>query len=137
MASVFFSKKDELNVLINLAAIDRFIDVKEVKLIHMIGKSNGISVEEIDEMIKNPKTVLNLSLITDDEKFEHLYYLILMMKSDGRVFKNEIDFCETIAHRLGYSKGVVGALSKHVYSDLTVHSNRKLLRQIAEKYLES
>ncbi|HCW07945.1 MAG TPA: hypothetical protein DGG95_11345 [Cytophagales bacterium] len=136
MASTFFSKKDELNVLVNLAAIDRFIDVKEVKLIHMIGKSNGISAEEIDEMIKNPKTVLNLSLITEDEKFEHLYYLILMMKSDGRVLKNEIDFCETIAQRLGYAKGVVGALSKHVYSDLAVHSNRKLLRQISEKYLE-
>src|SRR6267154_1544565 len=129
------SKKDELNVLINLAAIDMFIDVKEVKLIHMIGKANGITEAEVDAMIKNPVTITSLNLMTDDEKFEHLYYLITMMKSDGRVLKNEIDFCETIAHRLGYRKGVVGALSKLLYSDVAVHSNRKMLRQIAEKYL--
>jgi len=132
---MFFSKKDELNVLINLAAIDMFIDVKEVKLIHMIGKSNGMTEAEVDAMIKNPVVITNLGLMTDDEKFEHLYYLITMMKSDGRVLKNEIDFCETIAHRLGFDKGVVGALSKHIYSDVAVHSNRKLLRQIADKYL--
>ena len=131
---MFFSKKDELNVLINLAAIDRFIDVKEIKLIHMIGMSNGLSKQEIDEMIENPKTVTKLNLMTDDEKFEHLYYLITMMKSDGRVLKNEINFCETIAHRLGFGKGVVGAMSKHIYSDLSVHSDRDLLRTIADKY---
>ncbi len=132
---MFFSKRDELNVLINLAAIDMFIDVKEVKLIHMIGKANGMSHDEVETMIKNPVTITNLNLMTDDEKFEHLYYLITMMKSDGRVLRNEIDFCETIAHRLGYSKGVIGALSKHIYSDIAVHSNRKMLRLIAEKYL--
>ncbi len=132
---MFFSKKDELNVLINLAAIDMFIDVKEVKLIHMIGKSNGMSEAEVDAMIKNPVVITNLGLMTEDEKFEHLYYLITMMKSDGRVLKNEIDFCETIAHRLGFGKGVVGAMSKHIYSDVAVHSDRKMLRAIADKYL--
>jgi hypothetical protein len=132
---MFFSKKDELNVLINLAAIDMFIDVKEVKLIHMIGKSNGLTEAEVDAMIKNPVVITNLGLMTDDEKFEHLYYLITMMKSDGRVLKNEIDFCETIAHRLGFGKGVVGAMSKHIYSDVAVHSDRKMLRAIANKYL--
>ena len=132
---MFFSKKDELNVLINLAAIDMFIDVKEVKLIHMIGKSNGMTEAEVDAMIKNPVTITNLSLMTNDEKFEHLYYLITMMKSDGRVLRNEIDFCETIARRLGFSKGVVGAMSKHIYNDVAVHSDRKMLRKIADKYL--
>ena len=132
---MYFSKKDELNVLINLAAIDRFIDVKEVKLIHMIGKANGLTKKEVDEMITNPKTIVNLSLLSDDEKFEHLYYLILMMKSDGTVFKNEINFCETIAHRLGYRKEVVGAMSQHVYSELKVHGDRTQLREKADKYL--
>ncbi len=132
---MYFSKKDELNVLINLAAIDMFIDVKEVKLIHMIGKANGINAKEIDEMIENPKVITNLILMSEDEKFEHLYYLITMMKSDGRVLRNEIDFCETIAHRLGYSKGVVGAMSKHVYSDPSVHADRKMLREISDKYV--
>lgn len=131
-----FNKKAELNVLINLAAIDSIIDVKEVNLIHMIGKANGISRDEVDYMIQNPTTITKMDAMSDEEKFEHLYYLILMMKSDGRVLKNEIDFCETIAHRLGYKRGVIGAMSKHIYSDISVHSDRNLLQLVSDGYIE-
>lgn len=131
-----FNKKAELNVLINLAAIDSIMDAKEVALIHMIGKANGISVEEIDRMVATPQTILKLDDMTEDEKFEHLYYLVLMMKADGRVLRNEIDFCELIATRLGYKKGVIGSMSKHIYSDIAVHSDRQVLRMIAEQYAD-
>jgi hypothetical protein len=133
-ASMNFNKEAELNVLINLAAIDSIMDAKEVNLIHMIGKANGITKLDIDKMIASPQTILKLDDMTEDEKFEHLYYLVLMMKADGRVLRNEIDFCELIAVRLGYRKGVIGAISKHVYSDIAVHSDRQLLRMIAEQY---
>jgi hypothetical protein len=133
---MFFNKKAELNVLINLAAIDHIIDVKEVNLIHMIGKANGMTRDEVDFMIQNPTTITKMDAMSDEEKFEHLYYLILMMKSDGRVLKTEIDFCETIAHRLGYRRGVVGAMSQHIYSDITVHADRNLLQLVSEGYIE-
>lgn len=131
-----FNKKAELNVLINLAAIDSIMDVKEIKLVHMIGKANGFTLAEIEEMIESPKTITQLDSMTEDEKFEHLYYLILMMKSDGRVLRNEIDFCELIAHRLGYRKGVIGVMSKHIYSDVSVHSDRQLLRMLSDQYAD-
>jgi hypothetical protein len=136
LPTMHFNKKAELNVLINLAAIDRIIDVKEINLIHMIGKANGISSHEIDYMIENPTTITRMDAISDEEKFEHLYYLILMMKSDGRVLKTEIDFCETIAHRLGYKRGVIGAMSQYIYSDISVHSDRKLLRKVSDEFVE-
>jgi hypothetical protein len=133
---MYFNKKAELNVLINLAAIDHIIDVKEVNLIHMIGKANGMTKDEVDHMIQNPTTITKMDAMSDEEKFEHLYYLILMMKSDGRVLKTEIDFCETIAHRLGYKRGVVGALSKHIYSDISVHADRNLLQLVSDGYID-
>ena len=129
-----FNKRAELNVLINLAAIDSIMDVKELKLVHMIGKANGIPQEEIDQMISTPQTITRLDSMTEDEKFEHLYYLILMMKSDGRVLRNEIDFCEHIAQKLGYRKGVIATMSKHIYSDIAVHSDRQLLRMLSDQY---
>jgi hypothetical protein len=100
----------------------------------MIGKANGIDRPEVDSMIASPQTITRLDDMTEDEKSEHLYYLVLMMKADGRVLRNEIDFCELIAFRLGYNKGVIGAMSKHIYSDINVHSDRDLLRMIAEQY---
>lgn len=131
-----FDKKTELNVLINLAASDKNVSDKESKLIHAIGKANGISADEIKEMLQNPKPINNLSVLTNDEKFEHLYYLIQLMKMDGQVFRSEVVFCEQIAEKLGYKKAVVGEISQHVYSDPSITSDREMIKKKAEKFLK-
>jgi uncharacterized tellurite resistance protein B-like protein len=128
--------RDQLNILINLAASDSSIAEKEAKTIRVIGKANGIPAEEIETMLKNPKPIGNLSTLTEDQKFESLYYLVQLMKADGQVFKSEISFCESIAEKLGYKKSVVAELSSRIYSDPTVTSDRKLLMDRAHKFLK-
>jgi DnaJ-domain-containing protein 1 len=128
--------RDQLNILINLAASDNSVAEKEAKTIRVIGKANGISTEEIDQMLRSPKPIGDLSSYTEDQKFEALYYLIQLMKSDGQVFKSEINFCESIAEKLGYKKGVVGELSSRIYSDPSITSDRKLLMDKAHKFLK-
>ena len=128
--------KEQLNVLINLAASDSKVAEKEAKVIHMIGKANGLSREEVDQMITKPQPIGDLSTLTEDQKFENLYHLIQLMKSDGQVFKSEINFCEGIAERLGYKKGVVAELSSRIYSDPTITADRKLLIERAHKFLK-
>lgn len=132
---MLFNSKYELNVLINLAAIDHIIESKESNLIHLIGKANQISSEEIESMIKSPEPVSGFGIMTPDEKFDHLCYLIRMMKADGRVINDEIEFCETIAERLGFRKGVVRELSGHIYSDLIIHADKEHLRKMADKFI--
>lgn len=130
--------KEQLNVLIQLAASDNQVAEKEAKLIHMIGQSNGVTKEDIDEMLKNPgHPIGNLNTLTDDQKFEHLYHVVQLMKVDGQVFKSEIVFCEDIAARLGYKKGVIGELSSKIFSDPSITSDRDRLKQRAQKYLRS
>jgi uncharacterized tellurite resistance protein B-like protein len=128
--------KEQLNVLINLAASDSKVAEKESKVIHMIGKANGMTKEEIDNMLKIPKPIGDLSSFAEDQKFENLYHLIQLMKSDGQVFKSEIHFCEQIAEKLGYKKGVVAELSSRIYSDPTITADRKLLMDRAHKFLK-
>jgi len=132
-----FNTKAELNILINLAASDSNIGEREAKLIHMVGTANGMTREEVQSLIENPQPITQLGAMTSDEKFEHLYYLIQMMKMDGQVFKSEILFCEQIAEKLGYKKSVVGELSAHIYSDPSITADRGMLRKKAEKYLRS
>jgi uncharacterized tellurite resistance protein B-like protein len=127
--------KEQLNVLINLAASDSKVAEKEAKVIHMIGKANGMTKEEIDAMISKPKPIGSLDSFTEDQKFENLYHLIQLMKSDGQVFKSEIHFCEQVAEKLGYKKGVVAELSSRIYSDPTITADRKLLMDRAHKFL--
>jgi len=127
--------KEQLNILINLAASDSTVAEKEAKVIHMIGKSNGIPKDEIEKMLQAPQPIGDLSSLSEDQKFENLYYLIQLMKSDGQVFKSEVHFCEQIAEKLGYKKGVVGELSSRIYSDPTITADRNLLMERARKFL--
>lgn len=129
--------KEQLNVLIQLAASDSNVAEKEARLIKMIGVSNGVASEEVEEMLKNPtQPIGDLNTLTDDQKFEHLYQVVQMMKIDGQVFKSEIVFCEDIAARLGYKKGVIGELSSKIYSDPSITSDRDALKKKAQKYLK-
>jgi uncharacterized tellurite resistance protein B-like protein len=128
--------KEKLNMLINLASSDGSVGESESKTIYLIAKSNGLSKEEADEMMKNPKPMGDFSTLTEDQKFEYLYHIIQMMKSDGQVFKSEIHFCEQIAERLGYKKGVVAELSARIYSDPSITSDRKWLVERAHKFLK-
>lgn len=134
---MLFNSKFELNVLINLAAIDRIIEARESRLIHMIGKANQLTAAEIDEMIRRPEPIHGFGVMTQDEKFQHLCHLIRMMKADGQVINDEIDFCEVIAERLGYRKGVVRELSAHIYSDIAVTSDIELLQKKAVQYFKT
>jgi uncharacterized tellurite resistance protein B-like protein len=128
--------KEQLNVLINLAASDRNVAEKEAKTIHMIGRANGLSKEAVEEMLKNPMPIGDLSAFSEDQKFENLYHLIQLMKSDGQVFKSEINFCEEIAEKLGYKKGVVSELSSRIYSDPSITADRTMLMSRAHKFLK-
>jgi len=133
---MIFDKKAELNILINLAASDKNVAEREAKLIHTIGKANGISKEEVDNMLQNPQPIAAFTTLTPDQKFEHLYYLIQLMKMDGQVFRSEIIFCENIAEKLGYKKGVVAEISQHVYSDPSITADRNMIKAKADKFLK-
>ncbi len=128
--------KDQLNVLINLAASDNTVAEKEASVIYSLAKANGIAKEAVDEMLKKPHPIVSFDKFTEDEKFENLYHLIQLMKSDGQVFKSEIHFCEQIAEKLGYKKGVVAELSSRIYSDPSITADRKMLMDRAHKFLK-
>jgi len=128
--------KEQLNILINLAASDMTVGEKEAKILHIIGKANGLAKEEVDSMMKSPQPIGDLSNFTEDQKFENLYHLIQLMKADGQVFKSEIAFCEQMAEKLGYKKGVVSELSSRIYSDPTITSDRNMLIERARKFLK-
>jgi len=97
---------------------------------------NGMDDEAVDEVIKNPQPLEDLHLLSDDQKFEYLYSMVQLMKTDGQVFKSEISFCEKVAEELGYKSKVIGELSSRIYSDPSITSDREKLKTRAQKYLK-
>ena len=127
--------KKQLNTLVNLGSADGLMSEKEIRLVKKLAKINGMSDEEIEEVINNPQPIEDLDLLSDDQKFDYVYSLVQLMKADGQVFKSEISFCENIAAQLGYKKSVIGELSSRIYSDPAITSDREKLKAKAQKYL--
>ena len=127
--------RKQLNTMVQLGSVDGLMSEKEVRIVKMLGSINGMSDEEIDDVISNPQPKEDLTTLSEDQKFEYIYSLVQLMKSDGQVFKSEIAFCENMAHELGYKKSVIGELSSRIYSDPTITADREKLKERAQKYL--
>ncbi len=128
------SIKSKLSVLVQLANIDGDFAGEEKDLIYMIAKANGISQEEVNDMIENPEPLPPLSTISDDDKFEYLYHLVQLMKIDSQVYLSEIKYCEELAEKLGFRKNVISDLSAKIYSDPSITSNVESLRRAIQKH---
>jgi uncharacterized membrane protein YebE (DUF533 family) len=124
----------QLNILIQLATIDGHLAGKEKKLIEHIAKVNNIDEATINQILNQPEPIGDLNHLSEEERFEYLYMVIQLMKVDGQVFKSEIVFCENIAEKLGYKKKVVSELSKNIYSDPSITSDREMLIDKAAKF---
>jgi uncharacterized tellurite resistance protein B-like protein len=128
--------KRELSLMIQLAITDNQLAEKEERLIFSLGKLHGISDDEIRDLIKNPVPIGPIGSLSNDEKFQYLYLVIQMMKVDGQIFKSEIEYCKSLAEKLGFKKGVVAELSSRIYGDPAITADRDELKKSAYKYLK-
>lgn len=128
--------KKELSLMIQLAITDNELAEKEERLIINLGKLHGIAEDEIRDLIKNPVPIGPVEALSDDEKFQYLYMVIQLMKVDGQIFKSEIEYCKSLAEKLGFKKGVVAELSSRIYSDPVITADRDELKKSAYKYLK-
>ena len=118
-----------------MARIDGVVVREEIDLIKKIGKSNGLSSEEINECFDNPSDQLIITQLSDDQKFDYLFNIIQLMKIDGRLYEEEIIYCAKIVSNLGYDEKVLGEMMLKVYSDPYICSDKKTLKGAMKKYL--
>ena len=131
--------KAHLEVLLKLALVDENFDDQERAMVMMIGTANGLPKEDINELIdfalRNKQDhQVDLPVLTDDEKFEYLYNVVQLMKIDSKVYLTEINFCEDMATKLGFNKKVIGKLSRQIFSDPTITSDRERLKKTVLKF---
>ncbi|MEQ8907082.1 TerB family tellurite resistance protein [Ekhidna sp.] len=128
------SIKAKLSVLVQLANIDGEFAGEERDLIYMIGKANGISADEINDMVENPEPLPPLSTMSEDDRFEYLFHLVQLMKIDSQVYLSEIKFCEELAEKLGFKRNVISELSARIYSDPAIASDVASLKREVRKH---
>jgi len=100
----------QLNVLIHLAMVDGEISKEEKKTLEDIAANHGVSVFQLEEMIRYPKSIESLGALSNDVKFDYLYSIVHLMNIDEEIDQREIHFCQNMALRLGYYKEVIDEL---------------------------
>lgn len=128
------SIKSKISALVQLANIDGHFDNKEKQLILTIAEAHNISQKEMESYLKNPEPLPPVSTMSEDDKFEYLFYLVQLMKMDSQVYLSEIKYCESLALQLGFRKNVISELSARIYSDPSITSDMASLKRVVKKY---
>ncbi|MEX2335962.1 MAG: hypothetical protein WD555_01670 [Fulvivirga sp.] len=128
-----------INILVQLAKIDGETDVAELELIRQIGASNHVSPEDIDNIIATTAiedTIPSLADLPKAQKVELMTNLVLVMKIDRRIHKEEMKFCLKVLKKLGYEEDALFDLVSTTFVDNEQEVDRENIKQRAEKYLK-
>ena len=97
----------QLNILIQLAEVDKHFAKNEREMIFKIARERQFPEETVLELIKNPEPIDALGALSIDQKFEYLLSCINLIFADHYVFESEIIFCKSIAIKLGFKKAII------------------------------
>ena len=100
----------KLNLLIQLALIDKDFSDSERELINKVARERNFPQDALDELIANPEPIGTLGALSEKQKLDYLISSIELVLADSRVVESEVRMSEHIAIKLGYFKTVVAHL---------------------------
>ena len=125
-----------IHTLLHLAQADGEISGSELALIYKIAVAKGVPMFEVEQMIQNPpQQAEDLNELSNDDRFEYIYTIILMIKMDGKLDEREFDMCNKYAEALGYHHNVISKLMTMIESDFELSGNKQTLKQEVQKFL--
>ncbi|MDX1627240.1 MAG: TerB family tellurite resistance protein [Fulvivirga sp.] len=128
-----------INILVQMAKIDGETHEAELELIREIGTSSSVSDEDIDDIIEKTEaadTLPSLEHLSKKDKVDLMTNLVMVMKIDGKIHKEEMKFCSNVIKKLGYDEDALFDLVSTIYTDANIEVNESEIRKRAEKYLD-
>lgn len=104
--------RQKISLLINLARADGHFAEEEKELIFNIALSNGLTEQEVNELIEIPDNIQSPGALSRERKKEYLLDSIRLMMADGQIKESELRFCRNLAVKLTYHQDVVDHLVK-------------------------
>lgn len=127
-----------LNILVQLAKIDGETDEAELELIRQIGSSEQLSDTDIDTVIESTKasdSIPSLENFSPDEKATLMANLVMVMKIDGKIQKEEMRFCLDVIRKLGYNEDTLFELVSTTYVNPSKEESLKELMIRAKEHI--
>ena len=140
MLTLFATKKTKAHKnhimnLVQLAKADGKISKSESGLLIKIGERNGVSAEEVFEMVDSSDDFFYKKPETDGQRFDQLYDLVEMMRIDGEVSPKELEYTTDIAEKMGVRKAVAWILVQSLVDGMALELPKDELKAKAAEYL--
>ncbi len=89
--------KENFIHLVQIAQADGTIDKRENELLHLYGRKFSLTNPEIDSLIKSEESHIYAPPYELEKRFEHLYDVMQIMLSDGKISNEERNFFTKLA----------------------------------------
>jgi hypothetical protein len=122
--------RKQLNILIQLADVDRNFSNTERDMIFQIARERNFPTEQVEDLIRSPEPIESLGALSLNTKFDYLMTCIRLVFADQKVFERELVFCKSIAIKLGFRKDVV----EFLVENLTRMPENQLKEQVFAVY---
>lgn len=128
-------RKSIIALLFKLAKSDNSVSNVEKLYLRDIANSLGVDSFSIDEILQDPEAYPLKVPLDERERMTILYYLLFMMRVDGRIEKGE----EKLVHEAGFRLGFNEKLTEDLIGVMKTYLNKEvppdvMLTQI-KKYL--
>jgi uncharacterized tellurite resistance protein B-like protein len=128
-------RKSIIALLFKLAKSDDSVSNIEKLYLRDIANSIGIDSLSIDEIIQNPEAYPLKVPLNERERMTILYYLLFMMRIDGRIEKGEEKLIYTASFRLGFNEKLTEDLIGVMKTYLNKEIPPDLMLTLVKKYL--
>lgn len=88
--------------LVMIAKADGPMKAEEKKLLDKIGTHIGLSPEQIESIVKNPKQFSSNTPYNREDRFEQMVNLVQMAQADGSISEAEMSVLERVAVGIGF-----------------------------------
>lgn len=129
------AQKSHIMNLIKLAKADGILSRQESNLLIQIGERNGISADEVFEMVEVSDDFFYKKPVNDSERFDQLYDLVEMMTIDGVVDAKEMTYTVEVAEKMGIRKSVAWILINRLVDGINANKKKTVLKECASEYL--
>ncbi|MBD1397143.1 TerB family tellurite resistance protein [Pontibacter sp. JH31] len=127
--------KSHITNLGALAKADGHVDPSEMDFIIAIGERHGMKPSEVRNLLSHVEDVKPQLPTNDSERFDQIYDLVEMMLADGIVDESEMEFCISMAARLGFKKAIVGVLVRKISVGVKDGLSREDIKKETQAFL--
>jgi hypothetical protein len=123
--------KSQINVLVQLAHIDKHFADVERDMIFRIGHGHNLTDDEICTKIQNTEPVGTLGALSPRQKLNYHLDCIELIYADNKVYDSELLFCRSIAIKMGLRKSVIDFLIEN----RTIYSHEVLQEKVFSDFI--